>query len=390
MLYGSKLLRGRDWGPYNAVSWDMIEKSSLRSGIPSYLRTAILLKRSNDEIFSFGMNIKTDVSGFSFRSLQDGLLESDDDPIIFDPGASPLWAEDLPHLGGFDLANLGSVDLSSFLEVKLEVLTSENIQQNEMIEHEIMEGLEAFVQPSQVEESSSESWFVNLWDTDPGPDKWESLPPSLERKDLEKMCDQQRRPKGPRFLSNSRTNNQGVLTFVTSYDFLLSRRHDRGSCQVFNSRDGSKVLKEYIIQTPFYSSGFWSLLLYSVTDSEIPGSMSKLSGVIQADNDVELPRIFRDVHRLVDRHGHHEMLLPLQLFKTHYETTSKSFKSILADVAEVDKELLQQLEAEDKQNEVSGLYNKLSMTLHKCSMQLADSKMTLGPVYKKICRMIGS
>jgi hypothetical protein len=109
-----------------------------------------------------------------------------------------------------------------------------------------------------------------------------------------------------------------------------------------------------------------------MVDSNVAGASSKLSGVIHADAGVDLRNIFGDVRDLVDRHGHHQTLLPVQLFKSHYEATLSAFNSIQTDVGMVDEELLRQFEEEGKLDDASKLYRKLSMTLHKCSMNLAE------------------
>lgn len=129
---------------------------------------------------------------------------------------------------------------------------------------------------------------------------------------------------------------------------------------------------EYIIQTPFYSRGFWSLLLYCVTDPGMPDPSSKLSGVIQTDSDVELSSIFNSVNELVNKHGRHPMLLPLQLFKAHYEMTSEAFNFVHENVTKVDSKLLRELETNTKSKNANELYRGLSKRLHSCSMKLAE------------------
>ncbi|KAF5687870.1 Mg2+ transporter like zinc transport [Fusarium denticulatum] len=65
-------------------------------------------------------------------------------------------------------------------------------------------------------------------------------------------------------------------------------------------------------------------------------------------------------------------LLPVQLFRSHYEATLSAFNSIQTDVGMVDVKLLRQFEEESKLDDASKLYRDLSMTLHKCSMKLAE------------------
>ncbi|KAF5639266.1 hypothetical protein F52700_4118 [Fusarium sp. NRRL 52700] len=131
-------------------------------------------------------------------------------------------------------------------------------------------------------------------------------------------------------------------------DFPISRQHNRGGCQVFANEDGEKVFKLYIIQTPFYSTGFWSLLLYPMSDRNIEGWSTKLSGVIHVDKDVDVTNIFSNVRDIVTRYGHHQTLLPLQLFVSHYETTKEAFTLIQNIVSEVDDDLFRHLQDDEK------------------------------------------
>lgn len=132
------------------------------------------------------------------------------------------------------------------------------------------------------------------------------------------------------------------------------------------------IFLAYIIQTPFYSTGFWSLVLYSKTDLDVPCPPSRLSGVIQADAGIDLPIVFSGVRELAAEYGRHHSLLPIQLFKLHSTATSKQLKSIQEELKMVDEDLLRQYEQESKPEEASKLYRRLSMVLHKCSMKLAE------------------
>ncbi|RKL33557.1 hypothetical protein BFJ72_g10073 [Fusarium proliferatum] len=347
----------------NALNWTINEDPILKTGVPPYLQTAILLLRSSDGIFKANVNVKADVSGYSFRNLQDGLLESEDDPVIFDPGAYPVTPNDL---AGLDSHHLGSVDLSQLCKVQ-NVIDDDEIPLRETFGQIVRD----------------------LFQNDKANDD-ASIPVARRDQEIEHV---QQHP-GPTDFCNliARQSSESQLTtfdklesllneppvallsdfFELPDDFEISRRHDRGGYQVYDGTDGSKTFKLYIIQTPFYSTGFWSILLYSMVDSNVAGASSKLSGVIQADAGVDLRRIFGDVRDLVARHGHHRTLLPVQLFRSHYESTLSAFNSIQTDVGMVDEELLRQLEEESKLDDASKLYRKLSMTLHKCSMNLAE------------------
>ncbi|KAF5604361.1 hypothetical protein FPCIR_907 [Fusarium pseudocircinatum] len=408
VLTGYKTRKGNAVGQSNIADWSIMEDPTLKVGVPPYLQTAILVLRRTDEIFKANVNVKADVSGFSFRNLQDSLLDSEDDPVIFDPGADPLIPNEL---AGLDLHDLGSVDLSQLYKLR-HVIDNDDIPQRGTIGQTFRD----LFQKDRVKDDKAKSWFIDLWDNNTAVDARNVLPKSLDREELAKYFSwitetpnnaaparatqadgegeqgqQQLRPthfcnliarqssvsKLTTFNKLESLLNEPPVALLSDFfelpdDFEISRRHDRGSFQVFDGKDGSRAFKLYIMQTPFYSTGFWSLLLYSMVDSTVARDSSKLSGVIQADADVDLRRIFSDVRELVARHRHHPTLLPVQLFRSHYEATLSAFNSIQADVGIVDEKLLRQFEEESKLDDASKLYRDLSMTLHKCSMKLAE------------------
>ncbi|KAF5971102.1 hypothetical protein FCOIX_10009 [Fusarium coicis] len=385
VLSGYKSLRGNAVGQSNVANWSIMEDPTLKVGVPPYLQTAILVLRRADEIFKANVNVKADVSGFSFRNLQDGLLDSEDDPVIFDPGAGPLIPNELT---GLDLHDLGSVDLSQLYKLR-HAIDNDDI----MPRITIGQTFRDLFPKDRVNDDKAESWFIDLWDNNTAADARNVLHRSLDRGELAKYFswisetpNNETRDRGerqtqqqprPTHFCNLILLNEPPVALLSNFfelpdDFEISRRHDRGGFQVFDGKDGSKSFKLYIIQTPFYSTGFWSLLLYSMVDSTVEGDSSKLSGVIQADAGVDLRRIFGDVRDLIGRHGHHRTLLPVQLFRSHYETTLSAFNSIQADVGIVDEKLLRQFEEQSKLDDASNLYRDLSMTLHKCSMKLAE------------------
>ncbi|KAF5630230.1 uncharacterized protein FTJAE_8255 [Fusarium tjaetaba] len=408
VLSGYKSIKGNAIDQPNVVNWTIMEDPNLKVGVPPYLQTAILLLRGSDEIFKANVNVKADFSGFSFRNMQDGFLGSEDDPVIFDPGAYPL----LPYeLGGLGIHDLGSVDLSQLYKIRT-VIDADDIPRWGPIGQTIRD----LFQKDQAKDDKAESWFIDLWDSNTAVDARNVLPKSIDREELAKyfswMSEAPNNDAPARATQADREGEQGQqelrpthfcnliarqssvdkLTtfnklesllneppvallsdfFELPDDFEISRRHDRRGFQVFERKEGSKAFKLYIIQTPFYSTDFWSLLLYSVVDSDIAGDSSKLSGVIQADAGVDLRRVFGDVRDLVARHGYHRTLLPVQLFRSHYESTLSAFNSILADVGIVDEKLLRQFEERRKLDDPSNLYQDLSITLHKCSMKLAE------------------
>ncbi|CEI70518.1 unnamed protein product [Fusarium venenatum] len=401
VLPGYKSVKSKSVGEPNVVNWNIVEDPIVKAGVPPYLQTAILLERSTDKIFKANINVKADLSGFSFRNLQDGILESEDDPVIFDPSAYPLMPSELRDV---DIHSLGSIDLSQLYRVR-NVIDNEDITRRGTIRQAVRDIFSKDETLDEKVDEKSESWFIDLWDNNTAVDARNVLPKKLDRDHLAEYFSwisetpntetpapitqaeregqpAQRQQRHAQFCNlifsklESLLNEPSVALLSDFFDlpddFEISRRHDRGGCQVFDNKEGDKDFKLYIIQTPFYSTGFWSLLLYSMADSSAVGESSKLSGVIQADVGVDLRNIFHDVRNLVDRHGHHQTLLPVQLFKSHYEATLAAFNSIQTDVAIVDDELLKQFKDESKMDDASKLYRHLSMTLHMCSMNLAE------------------
>lgn len=176
--------------------------------------------------------------------------------------------------------------------------------------------------------------------------------------------------------------------FKLPEDYALVRKHDRGTCQLYSSGAAGKIYKgkissvsrvlhqltlitDYVVQTPFYSSGFWSLAFHCAIDSK-PNSSSSTSGVIQIDHDTSLSDVFSGVHTLARRHGYHPSLLPVQLFITHCNLTTKTFEVIFKDIATVDVDLLTVLKTKSNSKEAPKLHRRLSMTLHQSSMKLAE------------------
>lgn len=69
----------------------MTENHSQGDGLPSLLRTAILLKRKNDQRFEAEINVKADVDVvYSIKQTLRNFTGRKVDPIIFDPSVGPL------------------------------------------------------------------------------------------------------------------------------------------------------------------------------------------------------------------------------------------------------------------------------------------------------------
>lgn len=104
-------IEGRNYGAKNQARWDLLENASRGDGIPSLLRSVILLKRKGDEHFAATIKIKAKVDALhSLQSRWQDLLGKTpkDDPVFFNPDLGPLG--DIPT--DMDIENLSSYDLA--------------------------------------------------------------------------------------------------------------------------------------------------------------------------------------------------------------------------------------------------------------------------------------
>ncbi len=93
-------------GPSNGATWTLIENKSRQTGVPAFVRAAVLLKRPDEEAaFHSTFTIKASVD---LRSAITGLFGSTpkDDPIFYDPSLAPT-----NKLRTYDTANLDAIDL---------------------------------------------------------------------------------------------------------------------------------------------------------------------------------------------------------------------------------------------------------------------------------------
>lgn len=109
-LSGSRVAVGAGHSRPNAARWVMLENASQKSGVPAFLRTAVLLKRRPKDNGQFlgSVNVSYRVSKFhDFKevlSKMTGMIPTDK-PIVFDPDLNPANP-------AFLSSNLADVDLS--------------------------------------------------------------------------------------------------------------------------------------------------------------------------------------------------------------------------------------------------------------------------------------
>ncbi|KAI1414124.1 hypothetical protein F5Y13DRAFT_198047 [Hypoxylon sp. FL1857] len=402
----------------NTALWEISEDDLKCTGIPSLVRTAVLLKRSSTEPFFAKLNINCDVSGFTiggFRNRQ-RRGSSVDDTISIDPKQPSQGHNNL------DAHNLGKLCIQTLVNATLEspkFKTAEEIRKSERLEHEARQKVESILKgkaqlPSiqlstqgsaQDDNSNYEFFYAELWGSgSTGDSEWarkasmetdiygasipdiriKKLPQTLSKEDLERYF---------QWVMEEPSTDDGFTTFKRLSDLLsqppieailnvfqfpedyaLTRHHDGGTCEIQSYKDGGRTFKGYLIQTPFYGSGFWSLFLYCVVDSdreELPG---RVSGVVQADKHIDFSKLFKEVQRLANMYDHHPTLLPLQLFVTHCEATFETSESMFENVTRVDEELQAELKAKNRPGKAKILFRDLSIRLLECSMKLAELK----------------
>lgn len=110
---GSMDLDGYEWGDPNCASWTLLENETRKSGIPSSLQVAILLKRKGQEQFGCNVNVK---SRADFKTRVERLFGTppEDDPVLFDPQIEPT-----NNLRTYETDRLGELKLESLWEVGL-------------------------------------------------------------------------------------------------------------------------------------------------------------------------------------------------------------------------------------------------------------------------------
>jgi len=117
---GSIDLKGRNWGPSNCASWTLLENKTTKTGIPTSMRTAILLKRKDESPFQCVVKIDASVD---FKSTLERVFggkgrEPRDDPVLFDPELDPtnnLRKYEIEELGAFDLESVCDVTFATAL-----------------------------------------------------------------------------------------------------------------------------------------------------------------------------------------------------------------------------------------------------------------------------------
>lgn len=113
-LYGTDRATRQNWGEPDGAEWVLQENSSQRSGIPSSLTTAILVKRKPDRAFIGMIKIKANMDLGSIAEVLFG-KKPKVDPVVFDLALAPRSAN-------YDQQNLDSIALDDIGIAKLNIL----------------------------------------------------------------------------------------------------------------------------------------------------------------------------------------------------------------------------------------------------------------------------
>jgi hypothetical protein len=114
---GNRVAVGAGHSRPNAVRWVMMENASQKSGVPAFLRTAVLLKRRPKDNGQFIGTVRISYRISRFHDFKETLLNAMgklpvDDPIVFDPCvATPP--------SNFDLSELAKVGANLAKEFRL-------------------------------------------------------------------------------------------------------------------------------------------------------------------------------------------------------------------------------------------------------------------------------
>ncbi|CAK7226327.1 hypothetical protein SCUCBS95973_006164 [Sporothrix curviconia] len=106
----------------NAVAWTMTENRDAADGVPSFLQTAVLLKRVNNAPFIGRLSMSSSVDLKSVGSrLRSATSDKDKiiDPVAFDPSKSQVRNNKVSGITPADLESMDLIDLTKMFRVNL-------------------------------------------------------------------------------------------------------------------------------------------------------------------------------------------------------------------------------------------------------------------------------
>jgi hypothetical protein len=102
-ISGSIDLEGHLWGEPNCASWTLLENETRKSGVPSTIQLAVVLKRENLEPFQCTVGVRARADKKTALEWLFG-AKSNDDPVLFNPEFPPT-----NKLREYDTTNLGAI-----------------------------------------------------------------------------------------------------------------------------------------------------------------------------------------------------------------------------------------------------------------------------------------
>lgn len=126
-LVGNTRQIGRDFGDDNAACWNFLQNRTENTGVPTAVRTSILLKREHDRPFRciFQMKLKLDFKSSlksAFKTVMGERII--DDPVLFDPTKKPTKRQ----LELFDTNSLASTDLRLLSSVVTKTILDDTVR----------------------------------------------------------------------------------------------------------------------------------------------------------------------------------------------------------------------------------------------------------------------
>jgi hypothetical protein len=113
-VVGARQMIDRTTEPKNAAVWSLSENKNDENGIPSLMRTSILLRRKNNAKFRCGIIVVAKVGWMKSITLESKTTGGDINPVLFDP----MRPRETPVPPYIDPKNLGSVKLTNLMAIQ--------------------------------------------------------------------------------------------------------------------------------------------------------------------------------------------------------------------------------------------------------------------------------
>ncbi|KAJ4015292.1 hypothetical protein NW752_006747 [Fusarium irregulare] len=125
-LTGEKKLDRAGWvGGVNTAVWTLGENEDKSDGIPTFLRTAVLLRRPENRPFSFMVHVKTDVDFVGTMKTLFGMEKKDPiDPVVIHPGRGYRTITSLDPQA-HDLTRMDELNIKTVAEVMFVTIQEE-------------------------------------------------------------------------------------------------------------------------------------------------------------------------------------------------------------------------------------------------------------------------